>query len=156
MDLTNSFWSWPFHFGCDQIIMVKSKSIWWDQNHLVRPKPFLTDQNCFGHIEGQGIRAYCPNIYAVVSGDLQVATRMIYGFCRKQICNTFYLKRGYFCHAIKSKLRIFRVHPVMYVFANFLMICWLAWSRTTRIYLEEGCSGRSSNPGPASKERRNK
>ena len=22
---------------------------------LVRPKPFWTDQNCFGHIEGQGI-----------------------------------------------------------------------------------------------------
>ena len=23
---------------------------------LVRPKPFWTDQNCFGHIEGQGSR----------------------------------------------------------------------------------------------------
>ena len=43
LDLTNSFWSRPFHFGRDQIIMVKSKSIWSDQNH-------------FGHIEGQGIR----------------------------------------------------------------------------------------------------
>ena len=29
--------------------MVKSKSIWSDQ------KPFWTDQNCFGPIEGQGI-----------------------------------------------------------------------------------------------------
>ena len=36
------FWSWPFHFGRDQIIMVKSKSIW-------------SDQNCFGHTEGQGM-----------------------------------------------------------------------------------------------------
>ena len=27
LDLTNSFWSWPFHFGHDQFIMVKSKSI---------------------------------------------------------------------------------------------------------------------------------
>ena len=42
--------------------MVKSKSIWSDQNqfgqtktNLVSPKPFWTDQNCFGHIEGQGI-----------------------------------------------------------------------------------------------------
>ena len=42
LDLTNSFWSWPFHFGRDQI-------------NLVRPKPFWTDQNCFGHIEGQSI-----------------------------------------------------------------------------------------------------
>ena len=33
---------YTFHFGRDQIIMVKSKSI-------------LSDQNCFGHIEGQGI-----------------------------------------------------------------------------------------------------
>ena len=23
--------------------------------NLVKPKPFWTDQNCFGHIEGQGI-----------------------------------------------------------------------------------------------------
>ena len=23
---------------------------------MVRPKPFWTDRNCFGHIEGQGIR----------------------------------------------------------------------------------------------------
>ena len=38
-----TIWTWPIHFGCDQIIMVKSKSIW-------------SDQNCFGHIEGQGIR----------------------------------------------------------------------------------------------------
>ena len=42
LDLTDSFWSWPFHFGQVQI-------------DLVRPKPFWTDQNCFGHIEGQGI-----------------------------------------------------------------------------------------------------
>ena len=47
LDLTNSFWSWPFHFGCDQIIMGKSKSIWSDQNHLGPTKT--------GHIEGQGI-----------------------------------------------------------------------------------------------------
>ena len=38
-----SFWSWPNHYGQVQI-------------NLVRPKPFWTDQNCFGHIEGQGIR----------------------------------------------------------------------------------------------------
>ena len=40
--MTISFWSWPNHYGQVQI-------------NLVRPKPFWTDQNCFGHIEGQGI-----------------------------------------------------------------------------------------------------
>ena len=41
--VTISFWSWPNHYGQVQI-------------NLVRPKPFWTDQNCFGHIERQGIR----------------------------------------------------------------------------------------------------
>ena len=55
---------------CDQIdldltIMIWSQPKWngHNQNHygqvqinLVRPKPFWTDQNCFGHIEGQGIK----------------------------------------------------------------------------------------------------
>ena len=41
LDLTNSCWSWPFHFGCDQIIMVKSKSIWSDQNHFGPTKTVL-------------------------------------------------------------------------------------------------------------------
>ena len=40
--VTISFWSWPNQYGQVQI-------------NLVRPKPFWTDQNCFGHIEGQGI-----------------------------------------------------------------------------------------------------
>ena len=42
LDVTNSFWSRPNHYGQVQI-------------NLVRPKPFWTDQNSFGHIEGQGI-----------------------------------------------------------------------------------------------------
>ena len=57
-------------FGPDQFILVVTISFWLRPNHygqvqinLVRPKPFWTDQNCFGHKEGQGIRAYCPNIY---------------------------------------------------------------------------------------------
>ena len=41
LDLTNSFWLWPFHFGRDQIIMVKSKSIWSDQNHFGPTKTVL-------------------------------------------------------------------------------------------------------------------
>ena len=45
----NHIWTWPIHFGRDQIIMVKSKSIWSDQND------FWINQNCFGHIKGQGI-----------------------------------------------------------------------------------------------------
>ena len=40
--VTILFWSWPNHYGQFQI-------------NLVRPKPFWTDQNCFGHIEGQDI-----------------------------------------------------------------------------------------------------
>ena len=40
--VTISFWLWPNHYGQVQI-------------NLVRPKPFWTNQNCFGHIEGQGI-----------------------------------------------------------------------------------------------------
>ena len=40
--VTISFWSWPNHYGQVQI-------------NLVRPKPFWTNQNCFGYIEGQGI-----------------------------------------------------------------------------------------------------
>ena len=41
--VTISFWSWPNHYGQVQI-------------NLARKKPFWTDQNCFGHIEGQGIK----------------------------------------------------------------------------------------------------
>ena len=43
--VTISFWSWPNHYFQIQI-------------NLVRPKPFCTDQNCFGHIEGQGIKVH--------------------------------------------------------------------------------------------------
>ena len=51
LDLTNSFWSRPNHFGQVQI-------------NLVRPEPFWTDQNCFGHIEGQGISfMYLVSVY---------------------------------------------------------------------------------------------
>ena len=49
-------------FGRDQFILVVTISFWSRPNHygqvqinLVRPKPFWTDQNCFGDIEGQGI-----------------------------------------------------------------------------------------------------
>ena len=48
-------------FGPDQFILVVTISFWLRPNHygqvqinLVRPKLFWTDQNCFGHIEGQG------------------------------------------------------------------------------------------------------
>ena len=47
--VTISFWSWPNHYGQVQI-------------NLVRPKQFWTDQNCFGHIEGQGIRGLTRTI----------------------------------------------------------------------------------------------
>ena len=38
--VTVSFWLWPNHYGQVQINLVKSKSIWSDQNHLDRPKLF--------------------------------------------------------------------------------------------------------------------
>ena len=41
--VTILFWLWPNHYVKVQI-------------NLVGPKPFWTDQNCFGHLEGQGIR----------------------------------------------------------------------------------------------------
>ena len=54
-------------FGLDQFILVVTISFWFRPNHygqaqinLVRPKPFWTYQNCFGHIEGQGI-SFLPN-----------------------------------------------------------------------------------------------
>ena len=50
-------------FGPDQFILVVTISFWSRPNHygqvqinLVRPKPFWTNQNCSGHIDGQGIR----------------------------------------------------------------------------------------------------
>ena len=69
MVTTKMNWSGPnvTHFGrksqfgpdqfilvyLDQIIMVKSKSIW-------------SDQNCFGHIEGQGINVVQ---YSIISDE---------------------------------------------------------------------------------------
>ena len=49
--MTISFWSWPNHYGQVQI-------------NLVRPKLFWTDQNCFGHIEGEGINVKTFHIFA--------------------------------------------------------------------------------------------
>ena len=85
LDLTIKIWSRPkwnghdqnelvvIHFGIksqfgpDQFILVVTISFWSRPNHygqvqinLVRPKPFWTDQNSFGHIEGQGIRVQKP------------------------------------------------------------------------------------------------
>ena len=59
---TISFWSWPNHYGQVQI-------------NLVRPKPFCTDQNCFGHIEGQGISSttlVCPILFICMHLSLVV------------------------------------------------------------------------------------
>ena len=39
--LKKPVWTWPNHFGCDQIIMVRSKSIWSDQNHFGPTKTVL-------------------------------------------------------------------------------------------------------------------
>jgi hypothetical protein len=70
LDLTIMIWSWPKWIGQVQMwfILVENHdldltiSFWLRPNHygqvqinLVRPKSFWTDQNCFGHIEGQGI-----------------------------------------------------------------------------------------------------
>ena len=50
--VTITFWLWPNHYGQVQI-------------NLVRQKPFWTNQNCFGHIEGQGIRCLLPKAISV-------------------------------------------------------------------------------------------
>ena len=49
--MTKMNWSGPnvIHFG-------RKSQFGPEQINLVGPKPFWTDQNCFGHIEGQGIR----------------------------------------------------------------------------------------------------
>ena len=48
LDLTNSFWLIPNHYGQVQI-------------NLVRPKPFWTDQNCFGNIEDKALANKTPS-----------------------------------------------------------------------------------------------
>ena len=48
--VTISLWLWPNHYGQVQI-------------NLVRPKPFWTDQNCFDHIEGQGISVHFKSAF---------------------------------------------------------------------------------------------
>ena len=53
--LTNSFWSWPNHYGQVQI-------------NLVRPKPFWTDQIC--HIERQGINHLCKIFISCIYSPL--------------------------------------------------------------------------------------
>ena len=52
--VTISFWLWPNHYGQVQI-------------NLVRPKPFWSDQNCFGHIEGLDISQPKVSIFGVVA-----------------------------------------------------------------------------------------
>ena len=43
-------------FGLDHFILVEPNHYGQVQINLVTPKPFWTDQNCFGQIEGQGIK----------------------------------------------------------------------------------------------------
>ena len=56
--VTISFWPRPNHYGQAQI-------------NLDRPKPFWTNQNCFGHIEGQGIKN-CPVLFLYPAGDSEI------------------------------------------------------------------------------------
>ena len=43
-------------FGRDQFILVETKLLWSSPNQFGLTKTKWTDQNCFDHIEGQGIR----------------------------------------------------------------------------------------------------
>ena len=63
--VTISFWSWPNHYG----------QVW---INLVRPKPFWTDQNCFGHIEGQGIKEFFRTIFWEKTQNDAVIRRIFY------------------------------------------------------------------------------
>ena len=77
-----TIWTWPIHFGCDHFILVVTKSLWSSQINLVRPKPFWTDRNCFGHIEGQGISA-------VISKEIEMAAKATssFGNSHRNLCN---------------------------------------------------------------------
>ena len=57
--MTISFWLWPNHYGQVQI-------------NLVRLKPFWTNQNCFGHIEGQGITVKSKSKISQNLGPFQI------------------------------------------------------------------------------------
>ena len=48
-------------FGPDQFILVVTKSLWSSPNQFGQTQKFWTDQNCFGHIEGQGITQNLKN-----------------------------------------------------------------------------------------------
>ena len=48
------------------------------QINLVRPKSFWTDQNCFGHIEGQGIKRLCRTTYKLVTVQKEYVARICF------------------------------------------------------------------------------
>ena len=58
LDLTNSFWSWLFHFAHDQIILVNYKLIWSDQNHFGPTKTVLIPKS-----DNKQLRHYCRIIF---------------------------------------------------------------------------------------------
>ena len=85
MVTTKTNWSGPHvihfgrksQFGPDQFILVVTISFWSRPNHcgqvqinLVRPKPFWTNQNCFGHIEGQGIKVLQLQFYVLTKTEI--------------------------------------------------------------------------------------
>ena len=47
LDLTNSFWSWPFHFGRDHFILVVTKSLWSSPNQFGQTKTILDRPKLF-------------------------------------------------------------------------------------------------------------
>ena len=47
LDLTNSFWSRPIHFGCDHFILVVTKSLWSSPNQFGQTKTILDRPKLF-------------------------------------------------------------------------------------------------------------
>ena len=92
MVTTKMNWSGPnvihfgrkLQFGPNQFILLLTISFWSIRNHygqvqinLVRPKPFWTDQNCFGHIEGQGMRLILQESRSKVGHFLKTTDKLV-------------------------------------------------------------------------------
>ena len=97
-----TIWSWPFHFGRDQIIMVKSKSIWSDQNQFGQNKTILDQPKLFcSHRRTRHWRkfleeSFCKNCTLIFLESLlksDVTSHLILFFVKnfkeKEICSIF-------------------------------------------------------------------
>ena len=119
LELTNSFWSWPFHFGRDQIIMVKSKSSQalicsWHQKK--RNHQFTNLKCCKMYLKGfkmkrQGLKCF-QSIW---------------------IRNNTLLQRGF-----KRLAGLFAVHPLNSWIGEFMVSCFFDVYLRTKLFPSKG------------------